>query len=87
MRSVPQKLGNNISTSVVAQLVKNLPAVQEKWSEVAQSCQTLCNPMDSSLHQAHPSMGFSRQEYWSRLPFPSPKNLPEPRIESRSPAL
>ena len=40
-----------------------------KWS--AQSCQTLCDPMDSSLHQAPPSMGFSRQEYWSGLPFPS----------------
>ena len=32
-------------------------------SEVAQSCLTLCDPMDSSLHQAPPFMGFSRQEY------------------------
>ena len=56
-------------------------------SEVAQSCQTLCNPKDSSLHQAPPSMGFSRQEYWSGLPFPSPRNLPNPGIEPRSPAL
>jgi len=32
-------------------------------------------------------MGFSRQEYWSELPFPSPRNLPNPRIEPRSPAL
>ena len=40
-----------------------------KESEVAQSCPTLRNPMDSSLHQAPPSMGFSRQEYWSGLPF------------------
>ena len=39
-------------------------------SEVAQSCQTLCNPMDCSL-QAPPSMGFSRQEYLSGLPLPS----------------
>ena len=46
-------------------------------SEVAQSCPTLCDPMDSSLHQAPPSMGFSRQEYWSGLPFPSPGNLPD----------
>ena len=30
-------------------------------SEVAQSCPTLCNPMDSSLHQAPLSMGFSKQ--------------------------
>ena len=33
------------------------------------------------------SMGFSRQEYWSRLPFPSPGNVPKPGIEPRSPAL
>ena len=56
-------------------------------SEVTQSCQTLCNPKDSSLYQAPRSMGFSRQEYWSGLPFPSPGNLPNPGIEPRSPAL
>ena len=32
-------------------------------------------------------MEFSRQEYWSGLPLPSPKDLPDPGIESRSPAL
>jgi len=32
-------------------------------------------------------MGFSRQEYWSGLPLPSPEDLPDPGIESRSPAL
>ena len=32
-------------------------------------------------------MGFSRQEYWSGLPFPSPGNLPDPGIEPRSPTL
>ena len=32
-------------------------------------------------------MGFSRQEYWSGLPFPSPGDLPHPEIKSRSPAL
>ncbi|ELR48418.1 hypothetical protein M91_09570, partial [Bos mutus] len=32
-------------------------------------------------HQAPLSMGFSRQEYWSELPFPSPGNLSNPRIE------
>ena len=38
-------------------------------------------------YQEPPSMGFSRQEYWSRLPFPSPGDLPDPGIEPRSPAL
>ena len=32
-------------------------------------------------------MGFPRQEYWSRFPFPSPKNLPDPQIKPTSPAL
>ena len=36
-------------------------------------------------HQAPPSMKFSRQEYWSGLPFPSPGDLPDPGIEPRSP--
>ena len=43
--------------------------------QVAQSCPTLCNPMDLA-YQAPPSMEFSRQEYWSGLPFPSPGDLP-----------
>ena len=37
--------------------------------------------------QASLSMGFSRQEYWSGLPFPSPEDLPNPGIKPRSPAL
>ena len=39
-------------------------------SEVVQQCQTLPNPMDCSPPSS-PSMGFSRQEHWSGLPFPS----------------
>ena len=38
-------------------------------------------------HQASPSMGFSRQEYWSGLLFPSPGDLPDPGIELAAPAL
>ena len=38
-------------------------------------------------YQALPSMGFSRQEYWSGLPFLSPGDLPKPGIEPGSPAL
>ena len=41
----------------------------------------------ATAHQAPLSMGFSRQEYWSGLPFPSPGDLPNPGIEPRSPAL
>ena len=41
----------------------------------------------TEAHQAPPSMGFSRQEYWSGVPFPSPGDLPDPGIEPRSPAF
>ena len=40
--------------------------------------------MDYTARQAPPSMGFSRQESWSGLPFPSPGNLPDPGIEPTS---
>ena len=42
--------------------------------KLLQSCPTLCNPMDSSPPRLL-SMGFSRQEYWSGLPFPSPPSV------------
>ena len=38
-------------------------------------------------HRGPLSMGFSREEYWSGLPFPSPENLPDPEIQPVSPAL
>ena len=38
-------------------------------------------------YQAPPSVGFSRQEYWSGLPFPFPGDLPDPEIQPRFPAL
>ena len=53
---------------------------------VAWSCPTLCNPM-TAAHQAPLSMKFSRQEYWSWLPFPFPGDLPDPGVKPRSPAL
>ena len=53
---------------------------------IAKSCLTLVSPMDCSLPGSSP-MGFSRQEYWSGLPFPSLGNLPNPGIEPRPPAL
>ena len=41
----------------------------------------------TAAYQAPPFLGFSRQEYWSGLPFPSPGDLPNPGIKLRSPAL
>ena len=48
-----------------------------------QLCPTLCNPIDSSL-PGSPSLGFSRQEHWSGLPFPSPMHESEKWKWSRS---
>ena len=53
---------------------------------VAKLCPTLVTPW-TVAHQAPLSMGFSRQEYWSGLPFPPPGDLPNPGIKPRSPAL
>ena len=49
-------------------------------AKLLQSCPTLCDPMDCSL-QAPLSMGFSRQEYWSRLLCPPAGHLPNPGIK------
>ena len=51
------------------------------------SCVRLFATLWTVAHEAPPSMGFSRQEYWSGLPFPSAGDLPDPGIEPVSPAL
>ena len=53
---------------------------------VAKLCLTPVTPR-TIARQTPLSMGFPRQEYWSRLPFLSPKDLPDPGIEPRSPAV
>ena len=57
MNLLPRKIHINIAAAAAKSL---------------QSCPTLCDPTDGS-HQAPPSLGFSRQEHWSGLPFPSPR--------------
>ena len=64
-----------IAEPYIEQLVKSLSRVQlfaAPWTVA---------------YQAPPSMGFSRQEYWSGVPFPSPGDLPNLGIEPGSPAL
>ena len=60
----------------------------QSWSEVKSlnSVRLFVTPW-TVAYQALLSMGFSRQEYWSGLPFLSPGDLPNPGIEPRSPAL
>ena len=53
---------------------------------VTKSCPTLATQW-TVARQAPQSMGFSRQEYWRGLPFPSPGDLPNPGVKPASPAL
>ena len=59
--------------------------LNESESEVTQSC-LFATPW-TVAYQAPLSMGFSRQEYWSGLPFPSSGDLPNPGIEPESPTF
>ena len=59
-----------------------LKDIKWKWS-----CSVVSDSLQPCGHQAPPSMGFSMQEYWSGLPFPSPGTLPDPGTEPRFPAL
>ena len=62
------------------------PRGQTHVPYVSKSCLTFYDPVDHS-HQTPLSVGFSRQEYWSELPFPSLGDLPAPGVESVSPTL
>ena len=74
---------NLISSGYLTVIVGYVPCW---WGFSAESCLTLPTPWTVAC-QALLSMGFSRQEYQSGLPFPSPGDLPDPGIEPRSPAL
>ena len=80
-------MGRFFTTEPPGKPKRSLPHFYYIIYSVSQSCPTLCDPMESVTYQASLSMGFSRQEYWSGLPFPSPGDLPNPGIEHGSPAL
>ena len=63
-------------------------SAQLAWSEVKSlsRVQHFATPW-TLAYQAPPSIGFSRQEYWSGLPFPTPGDHPNPGIEPTSPTL
>ena len=64
-----------------------LPVHEDKVKVKLLSCVWLFMTTWTVANQAPPSMWFSRQEYWSGSPFPSPEDLPNPRMEPSSPAL
>ena len=86
---------------MIVKMIKNLENKMEKMQEsINRDLEELKEkemaPHSSTLawktpwtvaYYAPPSIGFSRQEYWSGLPFPSPEDLPDPGIKPRSPAL
>ena len=60
--------------------------IKEKKTKSLSHVRLFATPQ-TVAHQTPPSMGFSRQEYWSGLPFPSPRDVPNPGTEPRSPAF
>ena len=73
------------NSSVHWDFLHHLDFFEVRWRSL--SCVWLFATPWIVTHPAPPSMGFSRQEYWSRLPLPSPGDLPNPEIEPGSPAL
>ena len=67
-------------------LMRRINLLERKWSRPVVSDSLWPHGLFVAP-QTPPSMGFSRQEYWSGLPFPSPGDLPNPGIEPRSPAM
>ena len=63
-----------------------ISATQQGDSVILSRVQLFVTPW-TVAHQAPLSIEFSRQEYWRGLPFPSPGDLPDPRIEPKSPGI
>ena len=66
--------------------LKNIAGFERKKVKSLSRVRLFATPW-TVAYQDPPSMGFSRQEYWSGLPFPSLRNLPDPGIEPGSPAF
>ena len=81
-----------LKTVIENTLIGHRPDIKSAQSDLISevkslSCVQLFATPWTVAHQALPSMEFSRQQYWSGLPFPSPGYLPDPGIEPRSPTL
>ena len=70
------KLGDSEKTTDCSGLGVQRDEPAAAAAKSLQSCPTLCDPIDGT-HQAPLSLGFSRQEHWSGLPFPSPMHKSE----------
>ena len=74
--------GKHLRSIMFPNLLNNLRKVKAEVKSLSR-VQLFVTPWTIAL-QAPPSMGFSRREYWSGLPFPSPGDLPNPGIEAQS---
>ena len=75
----------NYLTNMFQEVTENI-CVCVYVCSVAQPCLSLCNSMDCSPpgSSVHGTVGFSKQEYWSKLPFPPPEDLPNLGMEAAS---
>ena len=95
VNNVPEEIWTEIYNIVQEAVNKTIPKKQEskkaKWflkeGRLSLSCVQLFATPWIVAHQTPLSMGFSRQEYWSGLPFPFSGDLPDPGIEPESPAM
>ena len=69
-----------------SQTIKHKATISPVQYELLSHARLFATP-GTAAHEAPLSMEFSRQEYWSRLPFSSPGDLPDAGIEPRAPAL
>ena len=67
-------------------MIETRPYFEAAAAKPLQSCLTLCDPIDGSLAGSQ-SLGFSRQEHWSGLPFPSPMHETESEVAQSCPTL
>ena len=81
-QKLPVEKGMATHSSILAWRILWTEEPKWKWT----SCSTFCDPTDRSARLLCP-WGFSREEYRSRLPFPSPEDLPDPRIKPWFPTL
>ena len=80
----PALQADSLPSELLGKPINKLCYAAAAAAKSLQSCPTLCNPIDGSPPSAIdgiPSLGFSRQEHWSGLPFPSPMQESEKRSE------
>ena len=82
-----KKIRSQNEGNLLSEVLRLLFSIFNLWPGlVTKLCLTLAAPWTVAC-QAPLSMGFRKQEYWSGLPFPSPGDIPDPRIKPRSPEL